>query len=1719
MAITRLADLAGKGGRAAEARVARALQLLVAQPDQESEFRATARLILDHWNDIAGLAAEARFGVLSTRGMVTEDGGTIPALLVEVAQSGLLPHLAGAKARRYLAALVVELAIREPALTSERAFGDLARVIRLELQDLRRNDAARAPIPDPTGLLGLVDWIDRQPQRSKRFPDYFWDSWRRVLRDAALRVVYAAADELSTVADDDADASEPITFALQLPPSVGTDEPSPIGLIPPEDEPDPVRPRSPGLQRAITEALLSTYTPLELLSEASTTVLSDEEARSNVAALMLEFDAALAAEDLKRAESAIGYALTLATGSSASQVPLMRWAKLGGVPSRPAGISLDARWLVRPELVPEGAVDSSAQEPPLRSVWVPLPDGLRRRLLQLATKPQVGALVLCCLNGSSLLPSATIGTESTALRRTFFSRVARLEPLGITGAQWASGDDFGLDTAPLHYDRFPADALAQLIESITFPWFGERAGAARPERPTHILGSRVMAGPELLRKYFDNLRTELPESTGSPPIIERLRRRTRNLVHGFVAATGHRPHDVLSAVTLAHIDVVDGIAIVRDKQVAPDWPHRPVAITADIAAEFRELVQDLKLAAALAPNTPLARAAKAATNGSGPIFLHVQSAELVGPYSLADYLSDVPTDLRQHPNFARHLLNQGLIGRVPEALRVGQLGWHGTREGAWAETSLWSVKSAAAQLRAAVERHMTTIGWKPLPKYFVSPRDLPVCTVSWCDQELERRRHFAKATARLRQAHAKRLYCAARDLLPALQTAIGTLWPGLTIDDRFSLKSTADGTKKTIQVSAAELRRLEVLVAPGDARSQARAALRNVLESAFRRARKDGLVVGAAPRRIHWRVTTRRRPIDFVECAPAALRTCRSLEAWLGSPDTQLSLAARTAVGLLLFGPYGDTSAVLAAMHPTTSLARVKAYPDVVLADAHASFREGVSLHRTLAFHELAALALERWHRAGEASNLDLSVISRELGKAMPTHIFPASMHPRLEEIAALVRARNSLTMDGMARMVGTGVCRVNSVAVDRLAAVYDDHPVTRTAEARDDETAPFQHDARTDEPPDSPQPAATVRTVMALLARVQTRRRPVKVTDADARLQLRSGLSALLRRGQGETRVVDLIARFALTLLDEGGDHKEVLELITIQGYVAPIAYSLNKRLAEHPLEQDAAEWQEAFLRIVGSATPAMRHRKAVALSRFHARLSRHVPLPAIDVSELGMLSGAPVVIDAAALLSAAERRAVSAQLATDVTLLTSEGAAPREIHAARAREVYFSTMSASSLRPSEAWGLTLGNVTLGASDARISLSRHRWQRLKTYRSRRRIRLASDEATTAETQLGRWVSEVRQRVGRAARVSLPIFGRLDDPETPLDFGSFAARVGPLLRWATDDPSAVPYALRKTGIHLEARFLHRVSPQTLWTVRDFLKRAAHGSLIITIPCYLHDPLVIFDRWFRESLDSLDSASLSGASGRSISRISRAKGMGSIHGGRLAAIRNRLALLLDGVPYVAPTPGTVHPAPVVRQTTWFLASVEELDLVLRDLASGSELREIATRRSWPEAAHAILERLLEHMAGDFDVGFTNARQEVKVVVTPPRRLVKVLATSKENPAPVWHGLPPDILAQMGGSWLQNAAFPGLPDGIAALGSDWMRWHESVGTNFSQGWERQKFGPLDCREIPSPAGSSLSAWPLFRWEVVLHWMAAGMSSGKQSTNRADTRLSDLFEVTNS
>ena len=241
---------------------------------------------------------------------------------------------------------------------------------------------------------------------------------------------------------------------------------------------------------------------------------------------------------------------------------------------------------------------------------------------------------------------------------------------------------------------------------------------------------------------------------------------------------------------------------------------------------------------------------------------------------------------------------------------------------------------------------------------------------------------------------------------------------------------------------------------------------------------------------------------------------------------------------------------------------------------------------------------------------------------------------------------------------------------------------------------------------------------------------------------------------------------------------------------------------------------------------------------------------------------------------------------------------------------------------------------------------------------------------------------------------------------------------------------------------------------------------------------------------------MDAMSIASATGRSLSRVRRAGDGASIRGRRDGAFRDRMLSMLERVPFAEVPQGVIHPPPEIRSEKAFLPDTPELDRTLRAWVSDGDLRMVTKARSWPAGVHERFMHAIARMRSDFGVGFPPNAAAGDIVVLPPRRLVRAnRESSLENgEALAWTRIDPEVMVGMGASWLRIASMPGVPDGIPGLSSDWSRWHEVMGSEFSSDWLRRSFGAAQCREPPPPPGSQVRAWPLLRWQCLLYWLRA-------------------------
>lgn len=1672
----------------ARAVASHALSVIFPDIESEREFTHARRALSPIWDEIQLQSLGAPGAVLDLQvrpqGDASELGPTndkergreeLLVTLERISRTGLVPEAEGFEARSYIAKLWVEILAMYPDDGVPPGVRELGMAFRQILKELHQGKTRRGAFEPPSSLLELKGMLDREPQDSSRFPGYFWSAWRAHLSGYAYQaIVHPVPLGESLDEDPDADVGVVIPGEPGVDPAIPAGRP--FGWLPANtEEPEPLR-NHPGAREGFVRSGLSTITPLHALTDASTTVLDDSAMSAEVGRLLRLAASALQNKEVELAEKLIARCMLPATATLATQVSQLKWGEAEDAVAQPGCLSLDAEWLFRPELRPDNP-DVGPIERGGSVVWLPIPAALRDLVKRMNPAPVLGECVFPAL-GRMALDLSDDAPSTTMLRRSILNRLAASEPLGLTAAQWAAGDSLGISLTPLHYDRFDADRFAQLVERSVFPWFGEKPGRPRKRRPgIHVLGSRVC--PRLSDVIGVMSAVRSGGLVVQDELIGRLLRRTNNLVHGLAVLSGHRPTEGFSLLTINHFALTDPVAVIEDKVAGPDWQVRPIVLPRVWQQELLRLVAELREAVARFPGTALSKEAAAALDGTGPLFIVATTADQVRPFLLRDYMEVLPTELRSSPNFARHMLNAYLIGRVPEAVRVAQLGWHGTREGAWADGSPWSVIDIAAILEAPLSEHLKNLGWRPLPGSYQAS-GVPNVQIDWIKAERAHQQSFNRHVIRLKLAAAARHAEIATPMREVIREYLARNIPGLTLEPHGGFRRT-DGVADTpIEIGDDHLATLEQALAGGVAKSVQGAVARNLLSALMRDGRKRKVVLGRVPRRVVWHFPS--RPGHFTSVQPAAMRASRQLDAWLVEAGPRLSEAAIAAVSLILHGGYAQVDTVMAVLSPTATLRRIRSHQDVVLVGV-GDHEAGQGQARSFAFHGLAALHLRRWRSCGECALPSVDELDRELHALVPANLRPEQASGTLNHLAALARARRALVMDGMARLIGLGEVLPSTVSLDRVVAAHDGLGVHHE-DVRPRATAPPRNDM-----PATRKAGGLASLYELITSAVQGGQNP-RVGEAKARKVLEDELLEWCSQESTAIRMVDLLARYALALVQRGGDRRKVLELRTIRGYLYEVAVPLITHLPNRPLEASVGAWNSAILTIIASSAPSIRGARFLGLRRFHLVLNQEFQMPDVDFGEFIDIAGPRHHAVDAGFITDAEFAAAYSCLAAEAAILRVGHAAPHDIHLAEARCVALPMMRASGLRTGEVHGLSYRDMHTDEPCGRMIVRGSSYQNLKTAKARRGSCLRGAHHDLAIRMAREWEGAAKEREGSGYRRSSPVFSDLGASPGRLDRNDLFGRIGELLKWATGLPAAKPYWLRKSAARERLIELMGSAPTSLWPLRALLGEMGHGSVRVTLGHYIHDPLPPFLGWFDTCHGELDASRIAFAVGLSKSRVSRDLDQKRSVPAR-GRSRARIAQLLAPVRFCSDGAGVVHLPDPPRVASVFHPLPAEIDVVMRRVAGGDTLASATALHRWPAATTAALDAAIQALQDPYQVGFTEGSASLRI--TPPRSLSRanqVLGVLDDLAA-----MP--VLAEMGERWIAFAA-TGFPQGFVGTASDWGHWIKGIPLLAEGRWEECRRGAYQVR-APSRGVEGTGTWRAWLWVAMVAWLWRALRPG--------------------
>jgi len=280
-------------------------------------------------------------------------------------------------------------------------------------------------------------------------------------------------------------------------------------------------------------------------------------------------------------------------------------------------------------------------------------------------------------------------------------------------------------------------------------------------------------------------------------------------------------------------------------------------------------------------------------------------------------------------------------------------------------------------------------------------------------------------------------------------------------------------------------------------------------------------------------------------------------------------------------------------------------------------------------------------------------------------------------------------------------------------------------------------------------------------------------------------------------------------------------------------------------------------------------------------------------------------------------------------------------------------------------------------------------------------------------------------------------------------------------------------------------------------MRDLIAEIAHGSLLVTLRSYTHDPVTPFARWFNEGWLTVSAERLALASGLSLSRVSRRQGDRGLTK-RQADIQARMAALLDGAPVIlANEDGAAIELPVALGTKpgshW---SMNDMIGILMRIANGDKLADAVASFHWPSHFGERLDKALTCLRTDYGIVLTSGNDGLPgmVSIPAPRWLSEhggIADLTDQSDAP-------SALAEMADCWL-GVVQQGIVEGIPAPKSKWNEWTNALPALCKFPWEERAYGRTLLLRYPAAAQErGLSRWPMLRWIVLAAWIHRSVQS---------------------
>lgn len=1377
----------------------------------------------------------------------------------------------------------------DPARTRVQA---LTQHIRGGLQD--KGSPLRLILERAHSLPSMVRAIDeRIAETGRPLHAGFTTAWRTWIRDRIYHWIHADPEALRiglrppALVPDLEGAQTTLVAAEQIEPEDQIATPIVLTASEPSGRELPLRV---GSARAWAQGLLRT-------SQGDLSLPPDHLAPNGlvqglVAAARTHAERALSQQSPADAEPAIAVLLAVATGIRESDLCLVEWGTLAE--GRIAAIDPDAPVMYRPVMRPPQAVVPGPELTPLlassaREVAWPLPPGLHELLRALCPgrSPARGTPVLALLTGAfreryrltevarRLAPEA--GLAISHVRLALASELAGR--FGPEVPQVVLGDTFALSAGPAYYTATAEHDVATAVAAVQSRWFGEQVPVPASDR---LFGSQLVltqAAAGLWPASLRRARKVQAHTQPDTPTLDRWVAHRDHLAAALLAVTGARPGDWLAAFDLDQVIPDYGLVLISDKAADPLREVRVCATGRRWLADLRDYLDRLVAiaygelgpqAAALAADILVAKA---------PLFAVVSPAGAVVRLDAATVRATMPAPLQTVPNHTRHHLNQRLqaLGISPE-LRHAQLGWVVSPAHTLADLSHWSARALGSALSDTLDDLLVADGWYPK-----SQRTAPWTWRDVPDRPLPDWAALSRAAAARHESNVRRLREDLRarwsemtpDLLSRLARAFAEYFPTLRVDIAARRLSLIPGTERAgpVMLSADHHALLCDRVRqedpnPGDATGAI--ATRILLYRLIRSARRDGLVRGPLPRRPFLSVTA--EPSPFLPGLGLAVRHAEAFRQALLKRSTAHRAhdqAALTAWVVLAFSATRQMDRALAAVDAAAEIQAPSGRPELVRVPAVVDGRAC-----PMVFGGLPALALaRRGVLAPKGRAPTVSATGEWVARALSLPFeLPAGGIEAAGQVVALLQAAARLELSGPERLVLQGEAPLAAVPVVRSLARDDDWPVCNAASR--EMPAPvvevlYEPDETVQGAEASgPAPTTTAKGYARLTAVLDPERfGRMRKGRSDGTRGWRSALATHLARladEVGPATNLGLLVRYVRHRLRFGGRKKSHLAHGTLGSDLMRFGSDLLAVAGDDSLlGWDASEFHAGYLATLLCKPVTARRQAFDALMNFHDYLERVHHAPEIPRAELSALVGGRITQVDPGMVTPREVDQVFDALQSDLDAERAlPDAAPEAVRLLALRQVAFLILEASGLRPSSAYGLTLGDVVLlghGQDYVRVRTTGE-FGRAKSEAATGFFRLEGALWTRARTLVVDWLAQERKHLEGRDAWTFPLFARAQGERRRFSRAHLTRRIDELLKWATGDRRAHTYWLRKNRVTARHEAVLAPSASTrspglpsAASIYAAIRGSGHASVLTPMTHYLSDPRIVCERDLREGL--------------------------------------------------------------------------------------------------------------------------------------------------------------------------------------------------------------------------------------------------------------------------